>query len=226
MHKEPYDLLKEAREITEDIKSSLPTGFEMAAVSTRAKIPWKALSWREAIIHRVAELASNSLDLYEDHKFVSSCILIRSLMETTGMIFWLHKRIRKVVNDKQLGDIDNFLMRGFLGAKEDDPKWGALNALSAVDHLNKEVPGFRDMYNGLSEFVHPNWSGTFGSFGRDDQLNFRVEFGSYINDLRWTFALSPLVRSLIHFRKNYNELAEIFPEFIRICEENLNQAST
>lgn len=221
MNQTSIDLIEEIKHLIAEIKNSLPTGFDISSISLRAKIPFKALSWREALLYRVSELATTALELYQTRRYVSACILTRALMETTGMLFWMHKKILKVIATKDLQDIDDFLMRGLLGDKEIDSRLDALNALSAVDHVDKEFNNFRQMYDGLSEYAHPNWPGTSGSFGRDDVENMRVEFGFYINDLPWSFLLSPLLKSLIIFRDRYNKLADIFTEFTLLCEKNL-----
>lgn len=218
--------IQEAKALKKEIEALLPSGFKISSISTTAKIPFKAYSWCGAILHRAFELATSSIELYDSGNFITSSIISRALMETVGMLFWMHCRISGVVKEQNLGDIDEYLMRGSLGHKETEGMPAALNALSAIDRVEKQFEGFRNIYDILSEFAHPNWSGTFGTYGKNISEEMRVEYGPYIRELSWAFIPASLCMSLVVLQYSYEELQKILPEFTSLCEKELACEST
>ena len=222
---EARDPLVEAKRLTAEFKACLPTGYDVGSVSIHAKIPSKALSLREALIHRASDLADAAILLYERERFVPACIIIRSLMETTGTLFWLHKKVRRAVEDQSLEGIDKWMMRGLLGSWEHEDEFSSpLSGRSAVNHIDKAYDkfDFREMYDGLSEYVHTNWLGTSGAYSRIDKENMRVSFGASTSGQPWHFMLGPLVIALLVFRERYNDMAKTFRRFVDLCESDLD----
>jgi hypothetical protein len=146
-------------------------------------------------------------------------------METVGMIFWMHRRVNGVVETQSLGDIDEYLMRGSLGHRETEGLPAALNALSAIDRVDKQFEGFRNTYDLLSEFAHPNWSGTFGTYGKNIREEMRVEYGPYIRELSWAFIPASLCMSLLVLNFSYENLQKLLPPFTSLCEKELTNDS-
>lgn len=221
MSNNELDLVAEAERRADDLKSSLVPKFELASLSHVSKIPFKAISWGIALTYRASELADTSIDLYHSQRFVSASMATRSLMETAAMLYWLHHRLKTVVDSGELGDIDEFLMRGSLGHRNRNDLPEALNALTGIDRVAKQYEGFRDMYDDLSEFAHPNWSGTIGAFGVEDQESMRVEFDNNPRGLPWDFIFRPLIISLMVTRRKTEEVKALVPRFIKICDEDL-----
>ena len=56
------DLMNEIRKRIELLESSLPRRLDAMAVSETAKLPWKALFYREALIWRMAELSRSAFE--------------------------------------------------------------------------------------------------------------------------------------------------------------------
>ena len=213
---------REAKEISAEIKLNLPKVYDIASISTTSKLPFKALSIREVIIHRVSELSESACYLFEAKKHVSAFIIIRSLMETVAILYWLNDRIKKVNKTKHIGNIDHFFMRLFFGCRDDEKLPDPYNVLKAIDKINENFNGFRKMYDDLSEFAHPNWAGLAGSYSELDKKNFKVSFGSRTEDIPLSFGLAPLTASLHIFKHYYNESGDLMPEFITICESELD----
>lgn len=55
------DLLGKGKLLSQALKASLPPRIDPATISTKAKIPFKALSVREVLLYRVSELAEAAL---------------------------------------------------------------------------------------------------------------------------------------------------------------------
>lgn len=206
--------------------SNLPSGYDIASISTTAKIPMKVLSLREALIYRMFEISTAATNLYSEKQFITSCILTRSALETTAMLFWLQKRIENVVSENTVGDFDDWLMRALLGDRDGSitGERDAPSIISGVEKVDAVYNGFRSEYNFLSEFTHPNWAGTYGSYGTDDKKNWRIEFhpsSGRDNSKSWEFILNNLSATLEIFILHYNRISEFHEEFTKICESDL-----
>jgi hypothetical protein len=46
-----------------------------------------------------------------------------------------------------------------------------------MKHVDRELPGFVEAYNLLSEFAHPNWLGVVALYSKHDPEKFRTKFG-------------------------------------------------
>jgi hypothetical protein len=91
----------------------------------------------------------------------AATILTRAAVETSAAMWYLHKNLAPAVKAKAVGDIDDCLKRLMMGSKSVDrdimPE--AVNVMTFVKHVDKEIEGFLHQYEGLSEYAHPNWSG-------------------------------------------------------------------
>src|SRR5437763_472139 len=83
-----------------------------------------------------------------------------------------------------VGDIDDFLMKLSLGSRADNgimPQ--AISVLTFVDRVEKDCEGFRQQYDRLSEFAHPNRAGTALLYSKPDPPSLWTDFGSNIRGI-------------------------------------------
>lgn len=221
----PEDLLDEAKNLSQNIKKHLPKTADPASASFKAKMPFKALSIRELMIWRVSDLSESAIKLIDNFNIVGAIIIIRSIIESVALIFYLYKKVENSIENKTIDGVDDKLMRLLLGGKLADSKVEAINALTLVDQLSKTAPGVREYYDDLSEFAHPNWSGSFGSYGTLNEKEMKLELGILkdLNSYPYNIALKSLNASLETFSDVYNYLAELIPEFSKLCEESLKK---
>jgi len=52
-----------------------------------------------------------------------------------------------------------------------------MNVLTAIDHLEKQFPGFRSEYERLCEYAHPGLAGGYGMYVRTEGEKLRSYFG-------------------------------------------------
>ena len=62
--------LKRGLVLSEALKASLPPRIDPETISTRAKIPFKALCMRDVMLYRVSELADAALACYQRDQLV------------------------------------------------------------------------------------------------------------------------------------------------------------
>jgi cation transport protein ChaC len=142
----------------EILESNLPRRVDGFAVSPHTKIPFKALVYREALIWRMTELGRAAFDCFEKNKLAAGILLTRAAVETSAALWYLSAKLDASVQSGTVGDIDDYLMKLMMGSKSNqDIMPAAINVLTFVDCVDKDIKGFRQQYDGLSEFARPNW---------------------------------------------------------------------
>lgn len=155
-----------AKELAKNIRNSLPKSLYAGSFTLKSKLPYKATSFREVLIHRFSDIADVALELYENRKLVPAFIATRAVVETSAMIYWLYRKSEEFLEKGDEDSFDEFLMKGMLGSKDGTTKYESYNILTAVDRLDKEYEGLRKMYDTLCEFTHPNWSGVMAAYSK------------------------------------------------------------
>lgn len=220
--------MKEIRGRIELLESNLPARVDAAAVSVTAKIPFKALCYREALVWRFAELCRSALESYSNNKLVSAILLTRAAVETTAAMWYLNITIDQAIEAHSLGDIDTQLMRLLCGSKTDPAMPKAINVGKFIDEVGKDVEGFRHQYAMLSEYAHPNWAGTALVYSQPDTEQRRTNFGSNLRSSGNVklCGVTNLSVALLLFENVYNRMADSFPAFVELCERSLGQQAT
>lgn len=201
-----------AKKIAVEIAGSLPKELYAGSFTLNSKLPYKACSFREVLIHRVSDLADASIELLVTGNLVPAFVMVRSVVETTAMMYWLSERSKDFLEKREEGAFDEFLMKGMLGSRDGTTGQSSHNVLTAVNHLNKEFDGIRGMYDQLCEFTHPNWAGVMGSYSVIDKDKFLLCLGKHHQKPPIAYGLAPLIASLAIFRDYYNSSAGLLKE--------------
>jgi hypothetical protein len=201
-------ILNDSRELIQRFKESLSSQVDPAGLTLNSKIPFKVLSLKELLFHRITMLAQVALDIYEENKRVPSYILMRSTVETCALCFALRKKMSNFLEDKNLNEFDDFLVKGLSGGRDEKAKHSAVNILTCIDHVDKEYKNFRKMYDVLCEYAHPNYLGTLDSFGKIDRENVWLDLGAEHKMPPAAFGLAPFYMSLLIFEEQYNLIAQ------------------
>ena len=211
--------LAKAKQLSRQLSSNLPKKIKAASLSHYSKLPFKAFSLREVLIHRITELSEVAVELFESEKLVSAIIMTRAVYETTSVLYWLYKRLKQVCATKELGNIDEFFMKSLFGSKNEERLPESYNILTAINHTDKDFQGYRNAYNSLSEFAHPNWSGLFGAYSKLNQEKIILELGKEVGNIPLSVALPLLLGALTLFIDYYNEMETYLLQFNEICDE-------
>lgn len=215
-------ILEDLRELIARFEVSLPTRVDPAGLTLKSKIPFKVLSLREVLFHRTTTLARAALDLYDENKRVPSYILMRSTVETCAACYALRKKISTFLEESNVDEFDDFLVKGLSGGRDDKAKHRSLNVLTLVNHVDREYDGFRRMYDVLCEYAHPNYLGTLDAFGKVDRDNVWLDLGPELRMPPPAFGLALFFFSLEVFEEQYN----IISDDIRKIDEYFEQDAT
>ncbi len=215
------ELLKKGLEFNGRLKTSLPPRIDPATISTRAKIPFKALCIRELMLYRVSELADAALACYQRDQLVVAATLTRALLESVALLYWLFNELQAAVAAEDTSKIDEFLGRALVGARNEATPLLAHNVMKAIDIVTKDIDHYRKVYVELCEIAHPNWGGGLGAYAKLNREKIWYEFGT--SQLPKPLILGPLVISLEFFIEFYDGMIPHLKKFAALCERELER---
>ena len=218
------ELLKKGMVLSEGLKASLPPRIDPATISTKAKIPFKALCVREVLLYRVSELAEAALGCYRQGQLVATATLARALMESVALLYWLFKQLQAAVADGDTEKINAFLVRVLVGTRNETTPLFAHNVMSAIDVVTKDIDHYRKLYEELCEIAHPNYGGGLGAYAKLNREKVWYELGT--SQLPKPLILGPLVTSIELFIHFYGRMIPHLKEFAALCERELEKGKS
>jgi len=202
-------MLEEARGLAEAFASALPERIQAAATSRTSMLPYKALAVRELLLHRVSALATAAVELFDSERTVPAVVLTRAVVEAVAVCYALHDRVERFLVDRSMKDLDDFLVRSLVGARNYSEMPTATNVMTFINQATKTIPQFRSVYDNLCEYTHPNWAGTMGSFGEVDKESLDLKLGPNTRTLAFASGVSALSGSLMLFHYYYDKSGDI-----------------
>lgn len=204
--------------LLEDARPKTVDGFAISSVS---KLPFKALRYRESLLWRIVQLGRSAFENFERNKLASAILLTRAVTETSAALWYLATKLRAAVEAKELGSTDDYLVKLLMGSRtETDIMPPAISVLTFVDHVERDITGFRQQYDRLSEVAHPNWAGTTLLFSKLDESGTIADFGESIRggDSARVVGAGNLGVALAMCESSYNEIGDLMPAFVQLCE--------
>jgi len=228
LSQENRDKLALARANVENLSANLPSVVDPASISYEAKIPYKVLVFREAILWRTEELARCSCDLIESGNICSALVLIRATTENAAALIYLADFMANSIERGLPPDADDKAMSLLMGHKSWDEMPKAINVLTMLRKAEKVAPLIGEVYADLCEYSHPNWAGSAGLFSQHDREQILTNLGKYPRgiDRPAAMGLAALLGAIELVIYAYNKAADMMPDFIGACEAALPEAST
>lgn len=170
------DNLVDGRKTLAEITAYLVDSIDLRGISPW-KLPGTVRIIRESLLWRLEELGRNAFEALDANRFVASAVAVRAILETTAALVFLRTMMRKAIENgltpALIGKIDRCLINSKAWDELEDP----VHINDMLREVEKIIPGFKDAhYDNLSEWVHPNWGGTFGAFGSFDKVNVAAVF--------------------------------------------------
>lgn len=140
--------------------------------------------WRQVSLRRIVDLAESAEAFFLQGRLLPGCTLTRSAVETVAIQYAVWKRLGALTDASDHRGIHTLLMSVVFGRRDKGDDWPnkSMNVLTAINHLDKQFPGFRSEYDRLSEYVHPGLAGGYGMYVRTEGERLRSYFGQ--NPLR------------------------------------------
>jgi hypothetical protein len=178
--------------------------------------------YREAVLYRFIELVESSYQLYKSNLLVGSVVTARAAQETLAVAWYVNSKLELLCKNKDLSHFNDIIIRLTVGWSKDEEFPEKINVITCIEAVDKALEGkFKRHYDMLSEYAHPNWSGTMGAFAAPNKEKLEVVFGQYI---RSEETMKKHVEStLIICLKLLNSIEETYQEVINealdVCHE-------
>lgn len=208
--------LEDASERLRLLRENLPVQVSIAALGVAEKLPWKILTLRESLLWRIEELGRVGLESVKSNNAIAAVVLARALLETVALLWEVH-RLFDASRDVRGDEMTTLVDRMLLGSYQDDALPKPIRVGKFIDALNVKFPGVRRKYDEMSELAHPNFRGVHGSHARIDKERFMTFYGrdnqAFQSSLRDTANI--MVACLATAEISYNEIADLFPDFLK-----------
>lgn len=200
-----------------------PSRVDPAHYSVKAKIPSKIAGLRAGLLYRLVELANVSLLCLKSGQLAAAIVLTRSALETTAALWFATRKIERALEAKRVDQLDDDLMRLLLGPKGSKPcsqTAEAINVLTFFDYVGKDVEELKIVYADLSEYAHPNWTGTASLYSKPELANLRLEFSptQSTNAAPAELARTTLMLSMVAFKHLHKQIDTVMPKLIELAE--------
>ncbi len=224
-------LIIECRDQIERLELSLPTRLDARDVSLREQLPFYALYCSATLAWRMAELSRDALECFLKGNLASGVVLTRAAMETSAATWTLRRKLAATLTNGKLGEIGNYLKKLRVGqgkdiAEADEPR--AIHINDFLKAVEKDCQGFiRHQYDLLSEYAHPNYSGTTMLYSDFDHDGAAVDFGRNIRggDSTKGIGLTNMNVALLFFEHSFKQVGDLIPEFTNLCDRERTSAT-
>lgn len=222
--------ITEAKELITELSKRCVAGMPNKEYSNLSKLPYKVMTFVNAMNWRMKECAEAAVLLFESDLTHPALMLVRSAMENAAITITLADVVYEVVDRKKvLKEDDDRLMRILFGNNypKDDPFTEPYDDRLKAERIGKHVrraddlyPRFREYYSNLCEYVHPNYDGVSQSFSLLRFEEDKTDFGPMLNKthaLYDAFTIT-LVLALHIYLEQLDSIDDNIQNFIHLCD--------
>ncbi len=217
--------------------SSLCPKIELGALYSRNptahkwKATYRSIVLRELTFWRITDLLSQVVFLGKAGHVLGARILLRSAMETLGILIYLNKKMEEVLEEKEkFDDFSKLTARLMLGSKDRSTGLESVNILNVLGKCNKKYPGIFDLYKVLSESAHPNYEGVCSGYSYINEKDYETIFENRWKKKYGDGLEDSILLCLRTFEYEYNnvwpELFERLEQWIEKNDEKLEAEKT
>ena len=122
--------------------------------------------WRQVSLRRIVDLAESAEAFFLQGRLLPGCTLTRSAVETVAIQYAVWKRLGALTDASDHRGTHTLLMAVVFGRRDKGDDWPnkSMNVLTAINHLDKQFPGFRSEYDRVAEYLHPGFAVGFGLY--------------------------------------------------------------
>ena len=190
------------------IRDLKKTVVDPRAVQIKQKPIWNLESYTQLAIHRVFDLAEQCTIAWENGVPAVSFLLVRAIYENAAYMYDLSHKIKKYYDDENFSEIHNLVVNRLVGNRLGPDHLQIVNVLTVIDKVAEQIPDFKEYYEFISDFCHPNYSAMHGIYGKTDKKHLRFYVGNEygISDLTFSFIKTGLITGMGIF---YNSVKSI-----------------
>jgi hypothetical protein len=217
------DYKAEITRYLEAFARDLPTQIDAPSIS-RVKLPGNAIWYRETMLWRFTELAQDALEKLDSKRFASAILLTRAAVETAAALWYLDSKIKGALASGDLAVLDEKLKQLAVGYKDPrahvDGLPKAINVLTFVAQVDKEIDGYSSAYAALCEYSHPNHEGAAGLYSHPHVDTGLIDFGANVRGSSSHEMICALNLSVavMMFNHSYAAIGHALQQLVNLCE--------
>ena len=211
-------------------KRSLLPRFEVGGLYSRNptahkwKAPFRSLMLREAVFWRLHDLLTQSYALYQQGHGLGARILLRSGVETLGILIYLNKLTETVLNGAlSFHEFSQKTSTLLLGSKNGTTPLTSINIVTVLEKCDRLYPGLMNLYADLCESAHPNYQGTCLGYSIIDHEANAIDFSNHWMEMHCHGHLRSMQLCMITFDEEYNE---VWPMLFEKLEDWIKENDT
>lgn len=205
--------MEKVKEALKNWHTSLCPKIDLAGLYSRNptahkwKAPYRSIVLRELVFWRLSDLLNQSVVLADKNHHLGARILLRSAIETLGILIYLNQKTEAVLSGNEKFDsFSQITSRLMLGSKDSSTEHESVNILTVLQKCNKKYPGILNLYEILCESAHPNYDGVCTGYSYIDH-----EKDETIYENRWAELYSSSLETGIDicitvFEQEYNDV--------------------
>lgn len=208
--------IEECRKLAARVANSLPKYVDPDLEKLPSQIPFRVICLNSILIHRIAHLSQECIDLHAKKYVISSLIIARAAMETAALLYLLDKKIIQSLETTDTVELERFIKKATIGSRNGDTEDESVNILTAINHIARKYPEYGYFYRDLSEYCHPNFAGLLGAYADLSEDKSKLALGPK-NDLGIT-SIEPLTSTLMVAEHYYGEVKVKHNDLLGLCK--------
>ena len=182
--------------------------------------------WNQSLLLRVKELGDASISLWQQNHLVSAAILTRCLLETVALYYHIKTIIEDAINKaRQVDEVAEELWRVgrgrdrrnlkllYQGAPRTNRDYEAIEHKKFREALTQKSEALKYTYSELSEYVHPNASGTSDAYANPNQKNLSFVFDGKFDHISRNVGYV-LQFGVTLFEHCWSQMKKLIPQFV------------
>jgi len=190
----------------------------------KPKIVWKYEMYNEISLHRVIDFTYNFSKSWND-EFIGVCYnSVRSIYENTAYVYDMQIRIQKLIDAEKYEDINDLINNRIFGTTLKDDFPDITKIMSVIDTVTKDFPPFRDTYERLSQYCHPNYSAMMGLYtSLDNYPSATINRVLGLSESNLNILLNSLLPCLTIYDLSLDNVDKIYPVMCKIFNERFEK---
>ncbi len=186
------------------------------------KVVWNLQCYVQLALHRVVDLSSETCNAWNSKKPVVAIILVRAVIENCAYLYDIASKLRMNIQNNDFQSIHDLIINRMMGSRTIKGSQESVNVMTVIDKVDKTIAGFRDHYEFLCDFCHPNYSGMHGLYGKinREKIYFDLNRDFGLTEQVFTFILTGLLPGLLMFEESLNQIEKTYPALIKLSNED------
>mgnify|MGYP007123201105 CR=1 FL=1 len=148
-------------------------------IAHKWKSPYRSLVIRETLFWRMHDLGQQAHLLFSNGHLLGARILLRSALETLGILIYLNQRTNAVISGSfSFFEFSRLTMHLMLGSRNNSTSHPAINILTILQKAEKSHSGLVSLHERLSESAHPNFDGVLYTYSASDPKKYETNFSN------------------------------------------------